>query len=31
MPGRQKFLAIEPERTGVGSVTVVQHWAAALK
>jgi len=31
MPDRQRFLAIEPERTGTGSVTVVQHWIAALK
>ncbi len=31
MPDRQRFLAIAPERTGIGSVTVVQHWRAALE
>ncbi len=30
MPDRQRFLAMAPERTGVGSMTVVQHWQAAL-
>ena len=30
MPDRQRFLAISPERTGTGSVTVVQNWRAAL-
>ncbi len=30
MPDRQRFLALAPERTGIGSVTVVQHWRAAL-
>jgi len=30
MPDRQRFLAIAPERTGTGSVTVVQNWRAAL-
>jgi len=30
MPDRQRFLAIAPERTGTGSVTVVQNWLAAL-
>jgi len=30
MPDRQRFLAIAPERTGTGSVTVVQNWHAAL-
>ncbi len=30
MPDRQRFLAVAPERTGIGSVTVVQHWRAAL-
>jgi len=30
MPDRQRFLAIAPERTGIGSVTVVQHWLASL-
>ena len=31
MPDRQRFLAIAPERTGIGSVTVVQNWRAALE
>ena len=30
MPDRQKFLALAPERTGPGSITVVQHWLGAL-
>jgi len=30
MPDRQRFLAIAPERTGIGSVTVVQNWLASL-
>jgi serine/threonine protein kinase/Tol biopolymer transport system component len=30
MPDRQRFLAIAPERTGTGSVTIVQNWRAAL-
>jgi hypothetical protein len=30
MPDRQRFLALAPERTGTGSVTVVQNWLAAL-
>jgi hypothetical protein len=30
MPDRRRFLAIVPELTGAGSVTVVQHWLAAL-
>jgi len=30
-PDRQRFLALAPERTGTGSVTVVQNWRAALK
>lgn len=30
MPDRQKFLALSPERTGPGSITVVQHWLGAL-
>ena len=29
-PDRQRFLAIAPERSGPGSVTVVQNWLAAL-
>jgi Tol biopolymer transport system component len=31
MPDRQRFLALLPERTGTGTVTVVQNWMAALK
>jgi len=30
-PDRKRFLALAPERTGSGSVTVVQNWRAALK
>jgi len=30
MPERKRFLALAPERTGIGSITVVQHWLAAL-
>jgi serine/threonine protein kinase/Tol biopolymer transport system component len=30
MPDRQKFLALAPERVGVGSITIVQNWRAAL-
>jgi serine/threonine protein kinase/Tol biopolymer transport system component len=30
MPDRQRFLALAPERTGTGSITVVQNWRAAL-
>jgi Tol biopolymer transport system component len=30
MPDRQRFLAIAPERTGTGSITIVQNWRAAL-
>ncbi|HXG72897.1 MAG TPA: protein kinase [Gemmatimonadaceae bacterium] len=30
-PDRQRFLAILPERSGTGSVTVVQNWRAALQ
>jgi len=30
-PDRQRFLVLAPERTGIGSVTVVQHWLADLK
>jgi eukaryotic-like serine/threonine-protein kinase len=29
-PDRQRFLAIAPERTGPGSLTVVQNWRASL-
>jgi hypothetical protein len=31
MPDRQRFLAIAPERTSTGSVTLVQNWRAALE
>jgi hypothetical protein len=31
MPDRQRFLAIAPERTGPGSVTIVQNWLASLR
>lgn len=31
MPDRQRFLALAPERTGPGSITVVQNWRAALE
>jgi eukaryotic-like serine/threonine-protein kinase len=30
MPDGQRFVAIAPERTGTGSITVVQNWRAAL-
>jgi Tol biopolymer transport system component len=30
MPDRQRFLTIAPERTGIGSATVVQNWLASL-
>jgi Tol biopolymer transport system component len=30
MPNLQRFLAIAPERTGTGSISVVQNWRAAL-
>ena len=29
-PDRQRLLALSPERTGAGSITVVQNWHAAL-
>ncbi|MEO6214291.1 MAG: protein kinase [Vicinamibacterales bacterium] len=29
-PDRQRFLAIAPERTGPGSLTIVQNWLSAL-
>jgi hypothetical protein len=29
-PDRQRFLALSPERTGTGSIAVVQNWRAAL-
>jgi hypothetical protein len=29
-PDRQRFLTLSPERTGVGSMTVVQNWRAAV-
>ena len=31
MPDGQRFLALIPERTGTGSVTIVQNWRAALE
>ena len=31
MPDRQKFLALVPDRVGVGAITVVQNWMAGLK
>jgi len=31
MPDHRRFLAIAPERTGTGSVTVVQNWLKALR
>jgi len=30
MPDRERFLAIAPERTGTGSITIVQNWRDAL-
>ncbi len=30
MPDRERFLAIAPERTGTGSISIVQNWRAAL-
>jgi len=30
MPDRQRFIAIVPERSGPGSMTIVQNWRAAL-
>lgn len=30
MPDRKKFLALIPERVGVGSITVVQNWTAGM-
>ena len=30
-PDGQRFLAILPEHTGIGSITVVQNWRAALQ
>jgi Tol biopolymer transport system component len=31
MPDRQRFLVITPERTGTGSITVVERWRQALE
>lgn len=31
MPARDRFLALAPERTGVGAITIVQNWRAALE
>jgi Tol biopolymer transport system component len=30
LPDRQRFLALSPERTGIGSITIVEHWLGAL-
>jgi Tol biopolymer transport system component len=30
MPDRQRFITLAPERTGPGSITIVQNWRAAL-
>ena len=30
MPDRQRFLALIPEHKGVGSITIVENWQAAL-
>jgi hypothetical protein len=30
MPDRQRWLSLVAEREGIGSVTVVQNWRAAL-
>lgn len=30
MPDRRKFLALVPDRLGVGSITVVHNWMAGL-
>jgi hypothetical protein len=29
-PDRQRFLALSPERSGSGSLTVVQNWRSAV-
>jgi hypothetical protein len=29
-PDRQRLLVLAPERTGTGSITVVQNWLGAL-
>ena len=31
MPDRQRFLVMMPERSGAGSITVVQDWREELK
>ena len=31
MPDETRFLALSPERTGGGSITIVQNWRAALR
>jgi Tol biopolymer transport system component len=31
MPDLQKYLALAPERSGIGSITVVQNWQTALE
>ena len=30
MPDRERFLALSPERTGIGSITIVENWLRAL-
>jgi hypothetical protein len=30
MPDQQRFLAVVPEQVGIGSITVVQNWRAAI-
>ena len=30
-PDEARFLALSPERTGTGSITVVQNWRAAVR
>jgi Tol biopolymer transport system component len=30
MPDRERFLALSPERTGIGSITIVENWLGAL-
>jgi len=31
MPDGSRFLALIPERTGTGSVTIVHNWRAAIE
>jgi len=30
-PDRQRFLALVPDQSGTGSITLVQNWRAALE